>query len=256
MTKMPIAAMTFSLTLLGTTAIAGAANIKVVGSVAVKGLISELVTQFERASGDTVITEFEPGPFVKKKIDAGETFDVAILTPNLIDELIKNVVVDGETVTAIARTGVGVAVRAGTPQPDLSSVDALKSSLRAASSIGFTDPSTGAAGAVYVVKMIERLGMTDELKSKIKTYAAGSGGFPKAIIDGEVEIWLTQISEIVPVAGIELAGPLPRELQFFTVFTAGVATNAKDTRAVRELLKYFTSPSVAPLIKAKGMEPG
>lgn len=241
--------------LLAFAGIVGAAEIKIVSSVAVKGVIQELASQFEHASGNKVIMKFDPGPTVKSMVNSGEAFDVVILAPTLIDDLIKSGKVRAGTATPIARTGVGVAVRAGASKPDVSSsVDAFKRALRTAGAIGLTDPAIGGAASVYVIRLLERLGMTEELKPKIKAYPATA--FPKPIIDGETEIWLTQVSEVVQATGIELAGPLPADLQNYTVFTAGVAAGSKDQKTVTDLLKYFTGPSALPVIKARGMEPG
>lgn len=244
------------LSILGLNSVAKASEIRVVATVAVKGSINDISSQFERSTGNHIAALFAPGPTVKKKIDEGEPFDVAILTPNLIEELTKSGKMDATTVTTIARTGVGVAIRIGTPRPDLSSVETFKSSLLAAKLIGMTDPASGAAGAVYVAKMFEKLGIADQLRPKLRLYPAGSGGFPNAILTGDVDLWLTQISEIVPVVGLELAGPLPPELQFYTAFAAGSSSTASTTADVRRLLSFFGSPAAKAVFKSVGMELG
>jgi molybdate transport system substrate-binding protein len=231
---------------------AQSAEVNLFSSVAVTGIINELVPQFEKASGNKVIVRFDIGPAVKKRIEAGEAFDVTILAPGLIDQLTKSGEVAAGTSTPIARTGVGIAVRPGIPKPDLSSIDAFKNTLRAVKSIGMIDPATGAAGPVNAMKMIERVGMTDEVKSKLKLYSGVV--LPKPVVDGEVDIWLDQITEIVSASSIVLAGPVPAELQIYTIFTAGISPRAKENKAVVDLVRFLTSPSALPVIKAKGME--
>ena len=166
-----------------------AAEIKIQSSVAVKGLVTELSEQFESATGNKINSKFAAGPAVKRAIDAGVSFDAVVLSPALIDELVNSRKVATGTSTPIARTGIGVAVRRGASKPDLSSVEAFKNALRRAKSIGLTDAALGVAASVYVVKLIERLGMTEVLSYKIKMHPVTA--FPEPIVNGEMELWLT-----------------------------------------------------------------
>jgi molybdate transport system substrate-binding protein len=218
-------------------------------------VIAELVPQFERTTGHKLAIQYGASAALKRQIDAGETFDIAILTPALIDDLIKQGKIAADTRADIARSGLGVAIRPGMTKPDISSADAFKKSLMAAKSIGHTDPALGGLSGVYVAGMLERLGIAADLKPKTKL-TANAHALAEAIARGQVEIGMTQISEIVPEPGIELVGPFPPGLQNFSVFTAGMLKNSKEPEACRALIKVLISPDALSVIKAKGMEPG
>lgn len=247
--------LSFLLSISSFGAVAGAGEIKVLSSAALKAVMDELVPQFERTTGHKVAIEFGPSAALKRRIDAGFTVDVAILTPALIEELIKEGKVAAGTRADIARSGLGVAIRRGGSKPDISSADAFKKSLLAARSIGYTDPALRGISGVYVAGLLERLGIAAELKRKTKV-TAGAHALAEAIGKDEVEIGMTQISEIVPEPGIELVGPFPPGLQNFTQFTAGIGANSKELEAGRALIKFLVSPAALSVIKSKGMEPG
>ena len=154
----------------------------------------------------------------------------------------------------LAKTGVGVVVKAGAPLPDIGSVDAFKRALLAAKSVAYIDPAAGGSSGIYVGKLLERLGIADEVNAKAKLIQGGE--VADHIVDGEAEIGIHQISEILAVKGAVLVGPLPAEIQNFTVYSAGVGTAAKDGAAASALVKFLAGPHAGPIIKAKGMEPG
>jgi molybdate transport system substrate-binding protein len=225
-------------------------EIRVMSSNAFRQACLQLVPDFERASGHKVVTSFVGGVDLMKRMKAGESTDLVILSGNALDELIQlGKVVPGSRVD-LARSGVGVAVRAGAPRPDIGSADGLKRALLAATSIGY---STGASGT-HILRMFERMGIADELKPKIKQAAPGVP-VGDLIARGEVEIGFQQVSELLPVAGIDYLGPLPPQLQQFTVFAGGIHAGAKAPAAVKALLEFLTSPASAPVIRKKGMEP-
>ena len=147
---------------------------------------------------------------------------------------------------------MGVAVKKGAPKPDISTTEAFKRALLNAKSIAFVEQ--GASG-IYLKALFERLGIADQLKPKLKPLPA-SNPAAHAVANGEAEIGMTQISEILPYAGAELVGPLPADIGLTTVFTAGVGTGAKDAAAGQALIKFLTAPAAAPVFKAKGLEPG
>ena len=162
-----------------------------------------------------------------KLIQSGEeTFDVAVLTPEAIDGLIKDGKVVAGSRADLAKTGVGVVVKAGAPLPDIGSVDAFKRTLLAAKSVAYIDPAAGGSSGIYVGKLLERLGIAKEVNAKAKLIHGGA--VADHIADGEAEIGIHQISEILAVKGAVLVGPLPAEIQNFTVYSAGVGTAAKD----------------------------
>jgi len=228
-----------------------AAEITVLSSNGVKTVLDELGPQFEKATQHKLVFRFAPAAELKGRIDKGEAFDVAILTTPLIDDLIKQGKVPAATRADIAKSGAGVAIKKGAPRPDISSADAFKRTLLAAKSIAYV--GQGATGA-NVRKIFERLGITEEMKAKTKILSGVSAS--EAVADGSAELGFTQISEVLGVAGAELAGPFPPELQVYTVFPAGVSAGAKDPAAAQSFIKFLTAPAAVPVIKAKGMEPG
>jgi molybdate transport system substrate-binding protein len=250
------AAFSFLLSISTFGVVADAAEIKIFSSGALNGLMADLAPQFERATGHKLAFQFGAAAVLKQRIDAGETPDVAILTPALIDDLAKQGKIVSGTPATIARSGVGVAVRAGAPKPDIGLVDAFKRALIAAKSIGYTDPALGGLSGVYTGQLIERLGLAAELKPKTKLTSNAPHALAQLVINGEIELGLIQISEIVPEPGLQLVGPFPPELQFFSVFTAGVLARGKEPDAGRALIQFLVSPAALSVIKAKGMEPG
>lgn len=172
----------------------------------------------------------------------------------MIDDLIKQDKVAAGTRTDFARTGIGVAVRAGTPRPDIMSVDAFKRALVSASSVGYTDPARGGTSGVYLAGLIERLDIGADLKLKTRL-SAGIPALIKALANGDVEIGMLQISEIVPDSRLALVGPLPSGLEKTTLIAAGMMTNSPHPEASRALIRYLTSRAAVSVIRAKGMEP-
>jgi molybdate transport system substrate-binding protein len=228
---------------------AQAAEITVLASTAVKTSLEELKPQFEKATGNKVDVSFGPATVLKTKIEQGTAFDVTILTAPVADELATAGKIDTAR-TAIAHSGIGVAIRKGAPKPDISSKDAFVKTLLAANSVGLT--AGGATGA-YLKTLFEKLGIAEQLKPKLKLLQGPSG---EAVTNGEVEIGMTQISEILPYPGAELAGPLPPELQSYTHFSAAPSAVTKQADAAKAFIKFLAGPDAQAVIKAKGMEPG
>jgi molybdate transport system substrate-binding protein len=229
---------------------AHAAEIKVLSSTALKTVLEELGPQFEKTTDNKLVFSFNPAAVLKGQIEKGAAFDVAILTAPLTDDLAKQEKIVAATRVNIARAGIGVAVRKGSPKPDISTTDAFKRALANATSIGFV--AQGATG-IYLKTLFENLGIADELKSKIKLLDGPAG---EAVAKGEVEIGLTQISEILPYSAIELVGPLPGDIQRHTNFSAGVSAASKEAGSAEALIKFLAAPAAARVIKAKGLEPG
>jgi len=229
---------------------AGAAEINVISTQATQEAYLELVAQFEKATGHKVTSVFNGTLNVQKRLADGETYDLIIMASPAIDEQIKlGKAVAGSRVD-IAKSGTGVAVRKGAAKPDIGSADALKKTLLAAKSIGY---STGPSG-VYMLGVFEKLGIADRIKGKLKQ--TSSGVFVGTLItSGEAEVGFQQISELVHFPGIDYVGPLPGELQRMTVFSAGVHSGAKQADAARALLKFLTAPAAAPIIRKHGLEP-
>jgi molybdate transport system substrate-binding protein len=233
-----------------------AVNIKVISGGAFKQVLNALAEQYQKASGNTLdLTYRTVGQHLQLIKGGEEQFDVAVLTPEAIDGLIKDGKVVAGSRADLAKTGIGVVVRAGAPLPDIGSVDAFKRTLLAAKSVAYIDPAAGGSSGIYVGKLLERLGIAADVNAKAKLIHGGA--VADHIAGGEAEIGIHQISEILPVKGVVLVGPLPAEIQNFTVYSAGVGTAAKNgaKNGASALVKFLAGPHAGPIIKAKGMEP-
>jgi molybdate transport system substrate-binding protein len=226
--------------------VAQAAEITVLGGMGVISGIRDLAAGFQSQTGHKVNAVFDANPLAK--VNAGAPADIVALNPPVIDDLIKSGKVVGERVD-FARAGIGVAVKAGAGKLDLSSVDAFKRAMRNAKSIGYSTAGSG----LMVAKIIKDLGLTDELKARTKFL----DGFPaaEAVARGEVEIALQQINVILPVAGAELGGVLPPELQQYNAFAAGVLAVSKEKEVATAMVKFMGARENEALVRKSGMEP-
>jgi molybdate transport system substrate-binding protein len=228
----------------------GAAEVKVLSTVAVKPVVEELAPQFERQTGHKLAITFGVANTMKRQIDAGERFDLAIMTAPVADALIKEGKIVPATRTDVARGAIGIGVRRGAPKPDIGSVEALKRAILAAESIAFS--KEGWSG-LYFAGLLERLGIAETVKSKIRYGAANVG---EMVAAGEAQLGVQLINELIAVPGVELVGPLPAEVQNHVVLTGGVGARASDPAAAEAFLRFITAAAAAPLIRAKGLEPG
>jgi molybdate transport system substrate-binding protein len=232
---------------------AGAAEIKVLSAGAFKQVLLALVADFERQTGHKVVVENDTVGGLVKRIDGGAAFDVAVLTPAAVNELSgKGKLVPGSRAD-LARVGIGVVVKEGAPKPDIGSVEAFKRALLAAKSVAYIDPAAGGSSGIYVAGLLEKLGIAAEVKPKAKLIHGGA--VAEHIANGEAELGIHQISEILPVKRVTLVGPLPAEIQNYTVYAAGLGANAKDGDAAKALIKTLGGPAAAEVLKSKGMEP-
>jgi molybdate transport system substrate-binding protein len=227
---------------------ASAAEIKVMASAAIHDAYVELIPAFERASENKVVTEWVPTAEMMRRLKGGETVDLVLMASNGIAELTKLGKVGPGT--PVAKSGIGVSVRAGAPKPDISSADAVKRTLLAANSIAM---STGPSG-VYLAKLFERLGVADEIKGKVKQVQGVPIG--EVVARGDAEIGFQQVSELLPVKGTTYVGALPADIQEITVFDAAVHTGAASADGARALIKFLTTPQAGEAYKKIGMEPG
>ena len=228
-----------------------AAEIKVLASGAIKEAYLELIPQFEKASEHKVVTTWAGTVDIKKRMAAGEVFDLVVVASPELDAFIKEGKLVPGSRTDLVRSGIGVAVRAGAPKPDIGSGEALKRALLAAKSIGY---STGPSG-VYLASLFERMGIADQIKPKLKQTQPGVL-VGSIIANGEAEIGFQQVSELIHVPGIDFLGPLPADVQKITVFSAGIHSGAKESEAAKALVKFLTAPAAAPVFKKHGLEPG
>ena len=231
---------------------AGAADITVLCSNGLRAVMQEMAPEFERASGHKLLVRYGLAAAFKQQIDAGEAFDVVVLTPPLIDDAIKRGLVVADTRSVIGRAGIGVAVRAGAARPDIGSTEAFKSALLAAKSVGFA--KEGASGA-YFAGLVGRLGIADAMSQKLKPMPTGVE-VGEAVAHGDVELAVLPISEILPIQGAELLAPFPADVQSYVVMTAGVGAASKERDAAADLIRFLKAPAALPVIAKKGMEPG
>lgn len=252
--------MKFASTVLATafvivmTQFAHANEIKAVSGGAFKQVLTALIEQYEKESGNTVEVTYQTvGQHLQLIRGGREEFDVAVLTPEAIDALSKEDKVVTGSRTDLAKVGVGVMVKAGAPLPDISTVDAFKRTLLAAKSVAYIDPKAGGSSGIYVGKLLEQLGIADAVNAKAKLIQGGE--VATHVADGEAEIGIHQISEILPVKGVTLVGPLPAKIQNFTVYSAGVGTSAKDGATAAAFVKFLSGPHALPIVEAKGMQP-
>lgn len=230
-----------------------AAEIKVLTGGAFKQVVDALVPGFEQQTGHKVVVDNDTAGALKKRIEGGEAFDVAVITPAVIDTLThEGKIVAGSRID-LARVGVGVVVKAGAPKPDIATVDALKATLLKAKTVAYIDPASGGSSGAYIEKLFEQLGIADQMRPKARLKKGGH--VADLVVSGEAEIGLHQISEILPVKGAALVGPLPKEIQNYTTYSAGLSATAKSKEAAEAFIKALSGPAAAAVLKDKGMEP-
>ena len=234
---------------------ANAAEVKLLSAAVMKPVLVDLASEFERATGHKLTITYESAGVVRDRVQAGENADVAIIQRPVVEALLKQGKFQPGSTVTLARSGVGVAVRAGAAKPDISTVEAFKQSLLAAKSIAYPDPAAGHASGIRFRGVLERLGIADQVNAKAKLQKGTFAGSPP---EDHGEIGITQPMEILATPGFELAGWLPPELQDYEKFTwaMGVTSNAKEPAAGEALVKFLSSPTAAALIKKQGMEPG
>jgi len=231
---------------------AHAAEIKVLCTNGVKAVVEELIPQFERSNtnGDKVVLQFEPSTQLRKRIDAGEPFDLVIMTTTLVDEEIKAGKLTADSRTFIARSGLGVSIRSGGKKPNIATVDAFKRALLNADSITFAQQ--GASAQPFEL-LVAKLGITAQLRPKynLRNTAAEVG---EAVSSGVVELGIAPVSEILPVRGVDLVGPFPKDVQSYVEMTGAVSTSAKTKDEAKKLLAFLVAPANKTVFAAKGME--
>ena len=234
---------------------AAAAEVRVMISGGLTAAYNALVPEFERTTGNKVLTVYGPSMgttvnAIPVRLGRGEPADVLIMVGYALGDLAKDGKVIADSRVDLVKSLIGVAVKAGAPKPDISSVDALKRTLLAAKSIAYSDSASG----VYVsTEMFAKLGITEEMKDKARKIPATPVG--EIVAHGDAEIGFQQFSELMPVQGIDIVGPLPSELQKVTVFSAGIATVSKEPDAGKALIKFLASPKARAEIVKSGMEP-
>ncbi|TGE01754.1 extracellular solute-binding protein [Methylobacterium nonmethylotrophicum] len=234
---------------------ASAAEVRVVSSGGFAAAYRALAPEFERRTGHTLVTEWGPSmghtpQAVPARLERGEPIDVVVMVGYALDDLIKQGKVQADSRTPLAQSGIALAVRAGAPKPDIATDDALRRTLLAAKSIAYSDSASG----VYIEKeMFKRLGIAAEVKDKARMIPAEP--VAKVVARGEAEVGFQQLSELKPVPGIEIVGMLPKDVQLYTVFSAGLVTGSREPEAARALIRFLASPEAAAAVRESGMEP-
>ena len=220
---------------------------------AVKQVVLALAPNYERQTGNKVVIDNGTTGQLKARINGGEAFDVVVITPAVVDEFIKSGKVAAGSEAKLAGVGIGVVVKEGAPKPDISTVEAFKQALLKAKTVAYIDPASGGSSGIYIDKLLEKLGIADQIRPKARLKKGGH--VADLIVRGEAELGIHQISEIVPVKGAALVGPLPPEIQNTTIYAAGMSAATKDKDAAKELIEYLSGPYAAAVLKSKGMDP-
>ena len=237
---------------------AEAAEIRVLSSGSLKGALSQLLPDFQKSSGNTATIEYGPAGAIVGRIQKGDAADVVIVSRSQLQKLEGDGKVVQGSLVNIAGIALGVAVRKGAPKPDISTVEAFKRALLSARSIGYRDPITGSTSGIYTASLLERLGIAQELKPKLNLDRS-EGDVPEnvflGVAKGEIEMQIGQITEIVISPGVDLAGPLPGEIQNTTLMAAGIITTSQAQETAKALISFISSPAAASVLKASGFQP-
>jgi molybdate transport system substrate-binding protein len=224
-------------------------DLKVLSGGAMQGLMAEAVPLFERGGGGKVAVEIGLTSALRKAVADGVAFDIAVLPRPDIDALARDGRIAAGSVADIARSAIGVAVRAGAPKPDISSVDAFRRAVLQAGSVTYSDGPSG----LYIAGLMDRLGLASAIKTKTRLT---TGPVAELLARGEAELGLQQIVAILPVKGADLVGPLPGELQNVIVYAAGISAATQQSAAAADLIRFLATPEVVRIIRTKGLEPG
>lgn len=231
---------------------AGAAEIKVVAAGAVEEPFEKLAADFTRQSGNKVNAMFGPVGGMMNKLKGGEKADVIILSTAAMDELDKSSALVAGSRAELGRAVAGVAVRTGAPLPDISSPDAFKKALVSARSVAYTDPAAGGTAGIYMTGLLEKLGITEEVKKKSLLQKSGSA-VADAVAKGAAEIGISFTSELMPNKGVKVVGPIPQSISLVVTYVAGVSSNSQQADAARAFITYMTSPAAHDHFKEAGL---
>jgi molybdate transport system substrate-binding protein len=234
----------------GWTAITNAAEIKIFSTRAIATVLDKVGPEFERTTGHRLNVMTDIAIRMVRRIQAGEPFDFLVAAPGQIDGLVKEGKIIPETRTDLTRSGIGVEVRAGSPKPDISSVEAFKRALLNAKSIAYL--KEGQSG-VYLAGLLQRLGIAEAITSKVTRPETDT--VSELVAKGHIELGMVVITQILTTPGVELVGPLPAEIQSYITFTGGVSTASTEPNAAKELIRFLAGPAALPVIRAQGMEP-
>ncbi len=241
--------------MLATTVAVRAAEINAFISTAIKSVTDEVLPPFERSSSYTIHALYSPPGALLKHFEAGEPADVFLTGADAIDQLIaQGKVVPGRV--DLATTGIGICVKNGAPHPDVSTPDAFKRALLAATTVAYVAPAGGSVTGPHIEAMFKKLGIAEQMAAKTKYAAGGPNGRVSVLVSsGEAEIGLQQVSELLTNPGVDVIGMLPGDLQQITIYSAGVTTSAKNAEGARAIIAAMAAVSAKPIYKAKGLDP-
>lgn len=230
---------------------AHAAEVTLMAANAVKEPLLDLIAGFESASGHKVAVSWSGTEAIARKVNDGAMIDVVIIGAGAMDKLSADGKLAAGNRVDFAKVGIGIALRAGLPRPDISSGEKVRMAVLAANSVAY---STGPSG-FYLADMFKKMGIADQIKDKLKQPASGAQ-VAELVARGEADLGFQQVSELVHAKGIDYLGPLPADIQYVTTYSAGVPTTSLAPEAAKALMKFLTAPEAAPIIKKSGMEPG
>lgn len=233
---------------------ATAAEIKVFSTIGVQAALEELTPKFEKASGNKLNVTWATAAILVKRVQAGETADLLILTKQSLDTLVKEGKIAPGSDATFASSGMAVVVKKGAPKPDISTPEAYKQALLKAKSIAYSNPAAGGASGVFFAKSLERMGIADQMKAKTH-HPPPSGNSANLVVSGEAELAIQQEPEVMSVAGVDVVGAPPGDLNNITSYAAGVGPDTKDPNAAKALIKFLKTPEAAAVFKARGLKP-
>jgi molybdate transport system substrate-binding protein len=240
--------------LLAQASLGSAAEIKVFSTIGVQSALEELAPQFEKATGHKLNITWATAAILVKRVQAGESADLYVLTRQSLDTLAKDGSASAGADASFASSGMAMVVKRGSPKPDISTPDAFKSALLNAKTIAYSNPAAGGASGVYLAKLLERMGIAEQMKAKTK-HPPPSGNAAVLVVNGEADLAIQQEPEVISVAGVDLVGPLPAELNNITGYAAGIGKDSKQAEGAGALIKFLHTPEAAAVLKAKGLTP-
>jgi len=234
--------------------LADAAEIKVFSTIGVQAALEELTPKFEKASGHKLNITWATAAVLVKRVQGGETADLLVLTKQGLDTMVKENKATARADAVFASSGMAMVVKKGAPKPDISTPEAFKQTLLKAKTISYSNPEYGGASGVYLAKLLERMGIADQVKSKTH-YPPPSGNAANLVVSGEAELAVQQEPEVMAVSGVDMVGPLPAELNNITTYAAGPGAGTKEADTANALIKFLHTPEAAAVFKARGLTP-
>jgi molybdate transport system substrate-binding protein len=231
-----------------------AAEVKVFSTIGVQAALEELAPKFEQATGSKLNITWATAAILVKRVQAGETADLMVLTKQSLDALTKDNKATAGADAVFASSGMAVVVKKGAPKPDISTPDAFKQALINAKTIAYSDPAAGGASGVYFAKLLERMGIADQMKGKTR-HPPPSGNSANLVVAGEADLAIQQEPEVMSVAGIDMVGPLPADVNNITAYAAGIGAGSQQADAATALIRFLHSPEAQAVFKAKGLKP-